>query len=149
MANGNTYVPCQSCRKLNRVDLAQSNTKEPVCGNCKAVLPLHFGVVEVDDRGLETLIAKSGLPVFCDFWAPWCGPCKAFAPTFQQLALQYAGKIVFAKLNTEAHPNGGAAHRVKSIPSLIYFSGGREFDRLNGALPAGHVTQWLDSRLTK
>jgi thioredoxin 2 len=142
-----TFVPCQNCNKLNRVSLEESKNKEPVCGNCGATLPLHFAVVEVNDQGLELLRTKSSLPIFCDFWAPWCGPCKAFAPTFQQLALQYAGKIVFAKLNTEAHPAGGQRHQVKSIPTLIYFSGGSEKDRVSGALPASQLTEWLDRHL--
>ncbi|MGE3260350.1 MAG: thioredoxin family protein [Bacteriovoracia bacterium] len=145
---GTTFVPCSNCNKLNRVNLTQANEKEPVCGHCRTTLPLHFGVVEVNERGLKVLTEKSSLPVFCDFWAPWCGPCKAFAPTFQQLALQYGGRIVFAKLNTEAYPIGGQAHQVRSIPTLIYFQGGIEKERLSGALPASHLTQWLDAKLS-
>lgn len=144
-----TFVPCARCLKLNRVALEQAKSKEPVCGSCGAALPFHFGVAEANEKGLSTLIAKSSLPVFCDFWAPWCGPCKAFAPTFQQLALQYGGRIVFVKVNTEAHPNAGAVHGVRSIPTLAYFAGGKEQGRLSGALPASHLTQWLDAKLAQ
>ena len=143
-----TYAPCRQCRKLNRVSLAESN-KEPICGNCKSSLPLHFGVVEVDGPGLQILVAKSGLPVVCDFWAPWCGPCRAFAPTFQQAASQFAGRLVFAKLNTEAEPTAGTAHGVRSIPTFIFFHQGKESDRLTGALPAQQFAEWLEEKLNR
>lgn len=142
-----TYVPCSQCQKVNRVSLTASAEKEPVCGSCRAPLPLHFGIAELNGTGLQKLIEKSPLPVLCDFWAPWCGPCKAFAPTFQQAAAQHAGRLVFAKLNTQDHQLAGDAFRVRSIPTLILFSGGRERDRLSGALPLDQLSDWLDRSL--
>lgn len=140
-----TYCPCSSCGKLNRVSLSDSHQKEPICGSCKSALPLHFGVVEASGEGLKKLIEKSTLPVVCDFWAPWCGPCRAFAPTFQQAAAKWAGKIVFVKLNTEAHEAAGNAFGVRSIPTLIYFKSGKEVERLSGALPLPELMEWLGS----
>jgi thioredoxin 2 len=142
-----TYAPCSSCGKLNRVDLDESAKKEPICGSCKSPLPLHFGVAEVSGTGLKTLSEKSPLPVICDFWAAWCGPCKAFAPVFQQAALRFAGKAVFAKLNTEQHALASDAFRIRSIPTLILLHKGLEKDRLSGALPSEAFIQWLSERL--
>jgi thioredoxin 2 len=142
-----TYAPCPSCHKLNRVSLDEANAKEPICGHCKTALPVHFGLVEVNGAGLKKLIEKSPLPVVTDFWAPWCGPCKAFAPTFQQVAQRYADRAVFVKLNTEAHPAAGDAYKVRGIPTLVVFRDGAEKVRMSGALPLAEFSDWLDSAL--
>ncbi len=141
------FAPCQSCGKLNRIPANASSAKEPICGSCKASLPLHFGVSEVNGSGLETLVNKSPLPVICDFWAPWCGPCKAFAPTFQQAAQRLTGKVSFAKLNTEQHPHPGAMYSIRSIPTLVLFRHGVEKARLSGALPLQDFLAWTEQQL--
>lgn len=139
------FVPCATCGRLNRVAWEDSASKEPVCGACKASLPLHFGVAEVSGTGLQTLVAKSPVPVVCDFWAPWCGPCKAFAPAFQQAARRLSARFTFAKLNTEAHQPAANSYSIRSIPTLIIFSGGKEKARLSGALPLEDFVQWVEN----
>jgi thioredoxin 2 len=141
------YVPCPSCARLNRVSWEESASKEPVCGACKARLPLHFGVAEVNGTGLQTLVNKSPLPVVCDFWAPWCGPCKAFAPTYSQAARRLAGRVTFAKLNTEQNAPASGSFGIRSIPTLILFKNGAEATRVSGALPLEDFLNWVQSQL--
>jgi thioredoxin 2 len=136
-----TIVVCGNCKKLNRVNV--ESKQEAICGNCKASLSVHEGVQDLKDDTLTTLVQKSSRPIVVDFWAPWCGPCKAFAPTFQQAAKTFGGKVVFAKLNTEAEPAGGARFHVRGIPTLIVFKNGVEVDRVSGALPLPELTQFL------
>ena len=136
-------VICKACQKANRVDLEKAQTATPTCGHCKVNLPIHDSVQEVTDQTLALLIAKSDLPVVVDFWAPWCGPCRMFAPTFKETAKKMGDQFVFAKLNTEDHPMGGATHSVRAIPTLIIFKNGQELTRESGAMPGPRFEQFL------
>lgn len=138
-----TLAICPGCGSLNRVDLARASTVAPICGKCRKDLPLKDGIQELSGSALLRLIEKSSRPVVVDFWAPWCGPCRAFAPTYAQAARELGGKIVFAKLNTEAHPDAGQGFQIKSIPTLAVFRDGREQDRQSGARPLPDLLAYL------
>ena len=139
-----TYAPCNSCRSLNRFDSNRSGN--PICGQCKKPLSVHNGVTDATTAGLNTLIESSPLPVVVDFWAPWCGPCRSFAPTFESTAKRRMGKAVFAKVNTESESGAGQRHGIQSIPTLVIFANGQEVGRKSGTLDSISLERWLNQR---
>jgi putative thioredoxin len=107
---------------------------------------LVFDVTEADfEAGVLELSMQ--VPVLLDCWAPWCGPCKALGPVLEKLAVAYGGRFVLAKLNTDEAPQLSAMLRLRSIPLVMLFVGGRPVDQFVGALPEGQIRQFLDKHL--
>ncbi|MBM4251707.1 MAG: thioredoxin TrxC [Deltaproteobacteria bacterium] len=136
-----SYTICGYCNKINRFDTERASTA--VCAHCKKPLAIQGPTVDVDDGKLGEFIARSPVPVIVDFWAPWCGPCLAFAPTFAQVATTNAGHAVFLKLNTENHPAPSARLGVRGIPTVMIFSNGQEVARRSGAMDARSFAGWI------
>ncbi|QWD69358.1 MULTISPECIES: thioredoxin TrxC [unclassified Polynucleobacter] len=131
-------IKCPNCQKFNRLPLERINEK-PICGACKSSLAL--GAIEADQASLKEILTQSKLPVIVDFWAPWCGPCKMFAPTFQASAAKYGEQILHVKLDTEANPAISQQYNIRSIPTLAIFKNGSEVERISGALPPSQLEQ--------
>jgi len=91
--------------------------------------------IKVTDEEFDEKILNSDLPVVVDFWAPWCGPCKAVAPILDKLAEDYSGKVVIAKVNTDEENQYAAQYGVQGIPTMIFFHEGKLVHRQVGALP--------------
>lgn len=92
-------------------------------------------LVILQDSTFEKEVLKSDVPVLVDFWAVWCGPCKAIAPTVEELAKQYKGKVKIAKLDVDEHQQVPQQYGIRSIPTLLMFKGGRVVDTIVGAVP--------------
>ncbi len=103
----------------------------------------------VSDATFEEEVLKSPLPVFVDFWAPWCGPCRALAPVTEQLAQEYAGRMRFCKLNVDENPLASRKYQVASIPTVILFRQGQIADVSIGAAPAQEMRQRIDAVLAR
>jgi thioredoxin 1 len=101
-------------------------------------------VAEVNDGTFERDVTGSDVPVVLDFWAEWCPPCRALAPTFDELAKQYAGRVRFLKLNVDENQQVPQRFGIKGIPTLVFFDGGREVERVVGASSKAALERVVD-----
>jgi thioredoxin 1 len=101
-------------------------------------------VLHVSENEFQAQVLDSAVPVVVDFWAPWCGPCQMIGPVIEELAGEYAGKISFAKVNTDDARNIAIKYGIMGIPTLKIFKGGEEIASVSGALPKEHLKKWID-----
>jgi thioredoxin 2 len=137
-------ISCPHCQAKNRV-LAERFNDEPTCGSCGKALLAGKPVALTEDNFGEVL-AASQRPVVVDFWAAWCGPCRGFAPVFEQAAARHP-EWLFAKVDTDASPQPSQQLSIRSIPTLAVFRVGKVVDRVSGALPPAQFEQWLAAAL--
>lgn len=101
-------------------------------------------VKEFNDGNFQQEVLQSDVPVLVDFWAPWCGPCRMLAPTIEELARDYAGKVTVGKVNTDESPDTSMSFGISSIPTVVLFKNGKVADRLVGLNPKGKFVELLN-----
>ena len=105
---------------------------------------MNESVKEVSDSSFEHEVLESQKPVLVDFWASWCGPCRMLAPTIEAIAVQHWESAAVVKLNVDDNPSAAAAYGIRSIPTLILFSGGKEVERVIGAISKESISRMIE-----
>jgi len=140
-------ITCPKCGRRNRMKY-EGLGKVFRCGQCKSELrPLGEPVDLHSDLVFDALISRSALPVLVDFWAPWCGPCKMVAPEIRKVAIEAAGQVLVAKVNTEELPSLAQRFRVTAIPTMSIFRNGIEVAHQAGAMAAPAIRKFLEQDL--
>lgn len=136
-------VACAACSKLNRLPAARLHDRAR-CAACKApLLPIAKPIAVTSVEDFDELVRDAKTPLLVDFWASWCGPCRAVAPELEKLASQKMGSTIVAKVDTDAQPELSARFMIRSIPTLVLFRDGREAKRISGAMSAAAMVAQL------
>jgi thioredoxin 2 len=139
------HLVCPHCDALNRVPAARL-ADAPSCGECKRAL-FDGHPVPLDEARFRRQLRLSGVPLLVDFWASWCGPCRAMAPEFEAAARELEPRIRLAKVSTEEAPRLAHELGISGIPLLVLFRDGREIARQAGVMPARRIVAWTQAGL--
>lgn len=135
------HIVCPNCNSVNRIP-SDKDARKAKCGHCHQ--PFFTGrPVPVSGKTFATQIERNDIPVVADFWAQWCGPCKAMAPAYERVASEFEPEVRFLKVDTEAEPEVSARYNIRSIPTLILFRNGKVVAQQSGALGAEALRSWL------
>ena len=141
MSGEANHIVCPNCNSVNRIP-GEKDARKAKCGHCH--LPLFTGRPSpVTAAQFATQIERNDIPVIVDFWAAWCGPCKAMAPVSERVASELEPALRFLKVDTEAEPQLSARYNIRSIPTLMLFKKGKVLAQQAGAMGAEGLRSWV------
>ena len=144
-SSNNVVVACPHCHTLVRVP-ADRLGDNPSCARCKSGV-ISGQPVKLDTAAFQTHTGRSELPVLVDFWAEWCGPCRAMSPVLDRLAAERRTQLQVGKVNTDENQQLAGQLGIRSIPTLILFKNGKEIARRSGSSDLGSLSRWVDQSL--
>ena len=134
---------CSACGILNRIP-AKHLADTGRCANCKSPLHPADTPIDVDAAAFASIVREAKVPVLVDFWAPWCGPCRAIAPEVSALANEVTGTAIVLKVNTEEHPDLAAQFQIQSIPNFVVMRDGNVVFQQAGGASRREMRAWLN-----
>ena len=139
---------CPQCSAKNRIPAGKQHLI-PKCGKCGVKLDTaaYAVPVELSDSEFQSFVKNASLPVMVDFYSPTCGPCQSIAPLIANLAKEYLGKVIIAKMDTSTNPGTAMHFQIRGVPSLFFFKNGTIADQIVGAPPEAQLRQKLDTLL--
>jgi thioredoxin 2 len=141
MSEDARHIVCPHCTSVNRIP-AGKDARQAKCGRCRQLL-FTGRPMAVSTRSFATHIQRNDIPVVVDFWADWCGPCKAMAPVFERVTREFEPELRFLKVDTEAEAELATRYNIRSIPTLMLFHKGNVVAQRAGAVSAEALRQWL------